>query len=168
MAQIQAAVPDHLRQKNTLKSLTFVARDIFFSSLLYLFSQCIEPCSLLLAQWLPQSSVTHQTVWSLLWGFYWFWQSIVFAGFFCLAHEAGHAALSPYGWANNIIGYTLHTVCILYANSINVECSLSSFLLHTMLGGQLTLVIIRLRGPSKETKSIFHILVFTLDSLRRS
>ncbi|EIM90378.1 uncharacterized protein STEHIDRAFT_93328 [Stereum hirsutum FP-91666 SS1] len=46
------------------------------------------------------------------WCAYWWWQGIAFAGIWCLAHEAGHDALSPYGWVNTAIGIVLHTTVL--------------------------------------------------------
>ncbi|KAK7468415.1 hypothetical protein VKT23_002929 [Stygiomarasmius scandens] len=40
---------------------------------------------------------------------YWLAQSVILAGFFSMAHEAGHGTLSPYRWVNNLIGFCLHT-----------------------------------------------------------
>ncbi len=45
-----------------------------------------------------------------LWALYWFWQGIVLAGWWCLAHEAGHGSLSNYAFVNHVVGFSLHTV----------------------------------------------------------
>jgi len=44
-----------------------------------------------------------------LWILYFGWQGIAFAGIWCLGHEAGHDALSPYPVVNAMIGIALHT-----------------------------------------------------------
>ncbi len=46
--------------------------------------------------------------WSL-WSFYWFFQSLVGGGIFCIGHDAGHGTLSNYQLINHTIGYIAHT-----------------------------------------------------------
>lgn len=47
-----------------------------------------------------------------LWALYWHCQGIILAGWWCMAHEAGHGTLSSYSWVNDLIGFTMHTVRI--------------------------------------------------------
>ena len=55
------------------------------------------------------STVVSLVKWGL-WSLYWFWQGIILAGWWCLAHEAGHGSLSNYAFVNHVIGFLLHTV----------------------------------------------------------
>lgn len=47
-----------------------------------------------------------------LWAAYWWCQGIVLAGWWCLAHEAGHGTISEYSWVNHAVGFTLHTAIL--------------------------------------------------------
>ncbi|CAL1704018.1 unnamed protein product [Somion occarium] len=99
-SEIQSVVPPYLRSKKLSRSLVYVARDVAFSALFYYLATCIDSAS----------SLTRSTiVRSLLWVTYWYWQSIAWTGFWCLAHEAGHGNLSDHYQANYAIGFTLHT-----------------------------------------------------------
>ena len=55
------------------------------------------------------STVVPLVKWGL-WSLYWFWQGIILAGWWCLAHEAGHGSISNYAFVNHVIGFLLHTV----------------------------------------------------------
>ncbi|EMD31908.1 hypothetical protein CERSUDRAFT_109092 [Gelatoporia subvermispora B] len=45
-----------------------------------------------------------------MWLTYWWWQGLVFAGFFCIGFpQLGHGTLYDSWWANNILGFTLDT-----------------------------------------------------------
>ncbi|KAK7693167.1 hypothetical protein QCA50_002733 [Cerrena zonata] len=99
-SDIQAAIPPHLRSKRLGRSLIYIARDLAFSALLYYAAGYINSEALLAAPPLTRGT---------LWVFYWYWQSIAWAGFWCLAHEAGHGNLSEYYEANYTIGFVLHS-----------------------------------------------------------
>lgn len=66
------------------------------------------------AEYLVAECGFSSTVVSLLrWGLcalYYFWQGVVLAGWWCLAHEAGHGSLSNYAFVNHFIGFSLRTV----------------------------------------------------------
>src|SRR5258708_95196 len=46
-----------------------------------------------------------------LWALYSHTQGVILAGWWCMAHEAGHGSLSNHSWVNHLIGYSMHTVC---------------------------------------------------------
>lgn len=107
LAEIHAAVPKHLFQKTTAKGLYYASRDVLCVLAIYQLGTRIEP----FCAWLDSKSEVHMisvlVKWAL-WTFYWYWQSVAFAGCWCLAHEAGHGNLSPHSWVNDAIGFTLH------------------------------------------------------------
>ncbi|KZS96675.1 hypothetical protein SISNIDRAFT_424253 [Sistotremastrum niveocremeum HHB9708] len=109
LKDIHDAIPKDLYKKNTLLSLGYIARDVFFSALFWHLANYIEPISDALA---GQGALIQQTVRWGLWANYWFWQSVAWGGFWCLAHEAGHGTLSSSSWFNHISGFMLHTVIL--------------------------------------------------------
>ncbi|KAF5368959.1 hypothetical protein D9758_003063 [Tetrapyrgos nigripes] len=100
--QIRAAIPKELFEKSTVKGLAYVALDIFFAVVLYKLAWQIDAFSSYIA---PQSTVFKWSLWSV----YWFAQSVVLAGWWCMAHEAGHGNISKHKWVNNLVGFGLHT-----------------------------------------------------------
>lgn len=116
-SDIQAAIPPQLRLKKLSRSLTYVARDLVFSVILFYAVSFINSEVLLKKPfWIR----------GFIWVFYWYWQSIAWTGFWCLgmslcfaysesrrncylAHEAGHGNLSEHYQANYTIGFVLHS-----------------------------------------------------------
>ena len=64
------------------------------------------------------------------WGLYWHCQGVILAGWWCMAHEAGHGTLSSYSWVNHLIGFTLHTVKTTF---LQISCPFTDglFLVHS-------------------------------------
>ncbi|TFK53229.1 hypothetical protein OE88DRAFT_1718176 [Heliocybe sulcata] len=109
LAEIHAAIPKHLYQKSTRKSLQYVARDVFFAALFYAAATYIDPlCRALDSQYAGHYRAFEVLRWTL-WSVYWFWQGVALAGWWCLGHEAGHGTMSPYSCVNHILGFALHT-----------------------------------------------------------
>ncbi|KAI0633978.1 fatty acid desaturase-domain-containing protein [Trametes polyzona] len=107
--EVHAAVPRHLFEKSTAKSLFYVGRHIALSVLFYVFATRIDRLSHSIIGSLGLSASSRTLVSWALWGLYWFWQSVAFAGIWTLGHECGHDALSPYTWVNVVLGMALHT-----------------------------------------------------------
>ncbi|KAF9017583.1 delta-12 fatty acid desaturase [Hymenopellis radicata] len=112
MPELHAAVPADLRNKNTIKALVYVYRDMTLSVALYYLATTIEPVALSLGTHKELSSLTVGIAKWSAWSFYWLWQGILFAGFFTLGHEAGHGTLSPHAWVNETVGFILHTAIL--------------------------------------------------------
>ncbi|KAJ7595178.1 delta-12 fatty acid desaturase [Mycena floridula] len=109
LSEIHSAIPKELHEKNTFKASLYVFRSIACAFILYRLAWFIDS----FVQWLSQtdnlpSTAVNGLKWSL-WTFYWYWQGVVLAGWWCLGHEAGHATLSPYSWYNHAVGFSLHT-----------------------------------------------------------
>lgn len=103
---VHAAVPPHLFERSTVKSLFYIIRHAVVTYGIYCCG--IKLDSLSFEQGLvPPFAGT--VVRPFLWLFYWGWQGMSFAGIWALGHEAGHDALSPYPIANTILGMILHT-----------------------------------------------------------
>ncbi|CAK5266263.1 unnamed protein product [Mycena citricolor] len=95
-ASIRRAIPPHLFLRSTLKSTAYIARHILIGVLFYALA-CRIPVG-----WSLSVRV-------MLWTMYGAWQGFVFAGIWCLGHEAGHDALSPHRLVNTVLGLSLHT-----------------------------------------------------------
>jgi omega-6 fatty acid desaturase (delta-12 desaturase) len=112
MSELHSVIPKHLYQKNTGMALLYVARDILCAVAVYKLGWLIDPFAHSLEDVLGVSSVIGSAVKWSLWVLYWYCQSVILAGWWCMAHEAGHGSLSSYNWVNHFIGFTMHTVRI--------------------------------------------------------
>ena len=84
LKQLHDAIPRHLHQKSTLKSLAYILRHVAFTCGFYYLatlinisvpSHCGENAFAMLLKYFFRSS---------LWILYWGWQGITFAGIWCL------------------------------------------------------------------------------------
>lgn len=109
LSEVHSIIPKHLHEKNTGKASLYVARDVFCAVAVYKLGWLIDPATQSLIQdYGLSSTIGVLTKWGL-WALYWHWQGVILAGWWCMAHEAGHGTLSKYSWFNHIIGYSLHT-----------------------------------------------------------
>ncbi|KAG7085812.1 hypothetical protein E1B28_003350 [Marasmius oreades] len=109
LSEVHAVVPQHLRSKNTLRGLSFVARDVFLAFLLYTLPVHIPTTSSFLAHHIHDAFWLRSLFKWILWAAYWQLQGILFTSLWCLAHEASHGNLSSRGWINDGVGFCLHT-----------------------------------------------------------
>lgn len=126
LLEIHAAIPRHLFEKSTLVAMQYVLRAVALAAALYYAATFLDVwirlCPALLGYHQLAAIVKYA-----IWPTYWLFQSLTFAGFWCLStfealtgpqiltmkylgHEAGHGTLSPYKWINHVVGFTLHTV----------------------------------------------------------
>ncbi|KAF4612656.1 hypothetical protein D9613_011843 [Agrocybe pediades] len=107
LKELRQAVPRHLYEKSTLKSLGYLFRHVFIACSFYRLVTLIDGCLVAHARCglLSFTGLLRPVLWILYWG----WQGMVFSGFWCLGHEAGHNALSDYVLVNNVIGLLVHT-----------------------------------------------------------
>jgi len=94
-------------EKDPLRSLGYVLRDLAMCTVLFIFAASINTLSRTgLGGLLPiTASWQAQLLRLLLWLTYWWWQGLVFTSFFCIAHELGHGTLFRSWYANNIPGF---------------------------------------------------------------
>ncbi|KAL7284512.1 hypothetical protein ACG7TL_001803 [Trametes sanguinea] len=104
-----AAVPRHLFEKSTTKSLFYVFRHVALSVLFYVFATRIDGIVRSASAAYHLSPLARSALIWTLWAMYWFWQSVAFTGMWTLGHECGHDALSQYSWVNTVLGMALHT-----------------------------------------------------------
>ncbi|KAG5351422.1 hypothetical protein C0989_006532 [Termitomyces sp. Mn162] len=76
---------------------------------MYRLGWLIDPIAKSLVQDYGAHHMVGNTVKWGLWALYWHWQGVILAGWWCMAHEAGHGSLSNYSWFNHLVGYSLHT-----------------------------------------------------------
>jgi len=110
LAQIHSVVPKHLHYRHTGKALFYVARDVLCAFIVYKLGWCIDPFATSLVTHYNLPSVFGTVAKWALWVLYWHWQGIILAGWWCMAHEAGHGSLSDHNWLNHLVGFSLHTV----------------------------------------------------------
>ncbi|KAH9946536.1 delta-12 fatty acid desaturase protein [Amylocystis lapponica] len=103
-ADVNLAVPRHLRRKSLVRGLFYVGRDAAFSYLFYVLAGHIDT-----APFLQRIGYWALPVRTAMWMAYWFWQGVAWTGFWSLAHEAGHGNLSEHYQANYALGFILHT-----------------------------------------------------------
>ncbi|KZT42520.1 delta-12 fatty acid desaturase [Sistotremastrum suecicum HHB10207 ss-3] len=107
---LNKAIPKHLFKPDTKRGMSYVVRDLGFSIGLLVLASRIDPLV---------ASMNHRGEWTcfvlatVLWCLYWFFQSLVAAGIFCLGHEAGHGSLTRYRLLNDTIGFSLHSVLLI-------------------------------------------------------
>ncbi|KAF8062488.1 fatty acid desaturase-domain-containing protein [Lyophyllum atratum] len=110
LKDLRDAVPPHLFEKSTFKSLFYLFRHLAFTYAFYYIATQIDVIAHTISGGdTPGYTLTRSLVRGTLWTLYWGWQGVTFAGIWCLGHEAGHEALSPYPWVNAVIGIILHT-----------------------------------------------------------
>ena len=104
-------MPKYLHERNTFKALLYVFRDIFCAVVVYKLGWMIDPFARVLVESYGLSSNAGTITKWALWALYWHTQGVILAGWWCMAHEAGHGSLSNHSWVNHLIGYSMHTVC---------------------------------------------------------
>jgi len=98
--QIRDAIPAHCYKSSTLRSLSYVARDlVLVSSNFYAFKFHI----------IPALAECHPAARFAAWGVYSFLQGLFATGLWVLAHECGHGAFSPSKTVNDLVGWVLHS-----------------------------------------------------------
>ncbi|KAG6872700.1 hypothetical protein C0995_007368 [Termitomyces sp. Mi166 len=109
LQEVHSVVPKHLHEKNTFKALLYVIRDVTCAVIVYKLGWLIDPFAKSLVQIYGAPQAFGIAVKWALWALYWHWQGVILAGWWCMAHEAGHGSLSSYSWFNHVIGFSLHT-----------------------------------------------------------
>ncbi|KAJ7594098.1 fatty acid desaturase-domain-containing protein [Mycena floridula] len=106
LKDLRSVVPPHLFLRSTSKSLFYIFRHLAVTLAFFLLATKID----LFCRPVSEMGPTVQTLFRVfLWVSYWGWQGIAFAGIWCLGHDAGHDALSPYPAFNWVSGLLLHT-----------------------------------------------------------
>ncbi|KAK3384900.1 fatty acid desaturase-domain-containing protein [Podospora didyma] len=99
---IRDAIPKHCFERSTLRSLSYVLRDmVLLATTFVLFHNLNTP-----------DLVPSKLARGALWGIYAFMQGLFGTGLWVLAHECGHSAFSPSKTVNNLVGWILHSALL--------------------------------------------------------
>ena len=102
ISDIRAAIPAHCLQRSTSRSLAYVARDLLFLAVVFLFChKFITP------EYIPSIVVR-----GVAWAAYTFLQGCIGTGLWVLAHECGHGAFSPSKTINDTVGFVCHSALL--------------------------------------------------------
>ncbi len=85
---VHAAVPRHLFEKSTAKSLFYVGRHVGLSALFYVFATRIDTLACNVNTVLGWGEAARAALSWALWAMYWFWQSVALAGMWTLGTGA--------------------------------------------------------------------------------
>ncbi|KAG0003910.1 Fatty acid oxidation complex subunit alpha [Entomortierella chlamydospora] len=108
--EIRDVIPAHCFERSGLRSLSHVAIDLTYMSLLFLAASQID-------------KVENPLIRYLAWPVYWVLQGIVCTGIWVLAHECGHQAFSTSKTLNNTVGWILHSFLLVPYHSWRISHS---------------------------------------------
>lgn len=103
-------MPKHLFKKSFFTAAPYIVRDVISAVVIYKLGWQIEPLAATLVNDYGAPAYAGAIAKWTGWAVYWICQSVVLAGWWCMAHEAGHGNVSDHKWVNNLTGYLLHTV----------------------------------------------------------
>lgn len=98
--EILDAIPPECYKRSAVRSLSYVARDLFFIGLVAYLAITYIP----LVPWMSARV--------LAWGVYAFVNGLFGTGCWVLAHECGHGAFSDYRSLNDTVGWILHSALL--------------------------------------------------------
>ncbi|KAF7761477.1 hypothetical protein Agabi119p4_9469 [Agaricus bisporus var. burnettii] len=113
LKEIHDAVPKHLLRPKPLRAFLFVFRDITLAAFLYKAAASIPYWEALNYYGFVTSPTAKGILRFCLWAAYWVLQGLVFAGIFCLGHDAGHGSLFKQKSLNNLVGFLFHTFLLI-------------------------------------------------------
>ncbi|KAF8884402.1 fatty acid desaturase-domain-containing protein [Gymnopilus junonius] len=113
LKEIHDAIPKHLLTKNERKSTFYILRDVTFALILYEFAYSITPWADSDFGGYVEQGWQKTLLKALMWIVYWWFQSLVGAGMFCLGHDAGHGSLYENKRLNDIVGFLLHSYLLI-------------------------------------------------------
>ncbi|KZT32609.1 hypothetical protein SISSUDRAFT_526767 [Sistotremastrum suecicum HHB10207 ss-3] len=109
MAELRAVIPSECFERNVGKSLVYLARHVIVSGIALYIMLSLDD---ILSRQSDMQHISYPAInvlrWSS-WAFYWWFQSLMFVGFWAFAHECTHNAFSPNGRIDDVIGFTLFT-----------------------------------------------------------
>ncbi|KAI3615582.1 delta-12 fatty acid desaturase [Moniliophthora roreri] len=101
ISEVRDAIPSHLFERNTWKSLVYLGRDLLQAALLFVVMLWLE--SMVASKLADENlKMVAQTGLVAL-------QGLAFTGLWVIGHECGHGAFSPYSWVNDSIGLIIHS-----------------------------------------------------------
>ncbi|KAF8321121.1 delta-12 fatty acid desaturase [Clavulina sp. PMI_390] len=106
MKEIHESIPAWCHEQSTTAALYYTTRMLLVGGICYTYGLRIPYLTQFVIPYGPVA--TFFAKWAL-WINYWWWMSMVFGGFWTIAHDAGHMNLSPHRPLNNAIGWILHS-----------------------------------------------------------
>ncbi|KAI0337619.1 hypothetical protein BDW22DRAFT_1363881 [Trametopsis cervina] len=113
---VHDAVPKHLLQKNFFLSCWFIFQNLALCGVMFAFAARIDQMAVSLSQSLFAGQASALQMFALkggLWFVYQWFQGLLFAGIFCLAHECGHQTLFNSRVANDSVGFVISALIML-------------------------------------------------------
>ncbi|KAH0588282.1 hypothetical protein H2248_006988 [Termitomyces sp. 'cryptogamus'] len=109
LKEIKAAIPRKYFVRDTQRGLLYFARDVLMAVVAWSLATFIDPYF--------KQTVTSELLtptgaevmrWAA-WGFYWWFQGLIFTGIWVIGHECGHGAFSDHKIVNDVLGFITHT-----------------------------------------------------------
>ncbi|CAG8525082.1 10316_t:CDS:2 [Gigaspora margarita] len=97
--EIREAIPSHCFERDTLRSASYVVKDLSIIAVLVYSATLIDV-------YLPQ------TLRFVAWLVYWFFCGAFATGLWVIAHECGHQAFSSSKFINDTVGFILHSALL--------------------------------------------------------
>ncbi|KIP05951.1 hypothetical protein PHLGIDRAFT_107540 [Phlebiopsis gigantea 11061_1 CR5-6] len=109
---IRRAIPPHLFKRSASRATSYIFRDVACAIVAWALASRIDGfCRYLQSPSSPvplDSTIVSLLRWSL-WSAYWWFQGLIFTGFWVIGHEAGHGGLSDSTWFCSIVGFICHS-----------------------------------------------------------
>ncbi|KAJ6545486.1 delta 12 fatty acid epoxygenase [Mycena capillaripes] len=109
LKEIRTAIPARCFQRDTVRSIFYLCRDLSMAAALWNFATAIDPFFLKLQTSPAFPAVISTTLRWFAWAVYWWFQGLVFTGIWVIGHECGHGAFSPHRKINDAIGFITHS-----------------------------------------------------------
>lgn len=94
---LRAAIPEHCFNPSAIRSLGYLARDLFMAGTLAWAAVTYIP------------TIPDFTIRTVVWAIYGFVQGLVCTGIWILGHEAGHGSFSKHRKLNDTVGFLTHS-----------------------------------------------------------
>lgn len=98
--ELRDAIPAHCFERSTLRSLSYVLRDLILVGTNFYLASTYIP------------KVDNLYIRIVLWGLYTVAQGLFGTGLWVLAHECGHGAFSPRKQVNDLVGWIIHSALL--------------------------------------------------------
>ena len=113
LAQVRAAIPKEMFRQDTLRSLSYLLRDLLqvgaaFAAMHYLFAPALAAMEGVRGE----GDAVVRLARAVAWNVYWFVQGLNFTALWILAHEAGHGAFSASKTVNEVVGFVVHSALL--------------------------------------------------------
>ncbi|CAH1760051.1 12234_t:CDS:2 [Entrophospora sp. SA101] len=109
--ELRDVIPPHCFQRSTLKSMSYLAKDLIAIMILAYGATFID------------KYIASLPLRFLAWSFYWFWCGAFATGIWVIGHECGHQSFSPSKKINNIVGFIFHSALLVPYHSWRISHS---------------------------------------------